>query len=80
MKSSLSTGARHSTADVRSVSTGWLGYQERHSVFGQDINDTGDSGVRPVIVYSITLAAGQSLTIVAKVPNGASTPDWNLVL
>lgn len=39
--------------------------------FGQTVNDTLDSATRPFQVYSITLAKGQSFSVLAKTSNGA---------
>lgn len=46
--------------------------------FGQTVNDTGDGGVRPLIVYSITLAKGQSVAITATLPSQQS--GWGMAL
>ena len=49
--------------------------------FGQTTNDIGDGSTRSVVVYSITLAKGQSITpLASKTPGGNAGGDWGLFL
>ncbi len=47
--------------------------------FGQTVTDIGDGSTRPFVVYAITLARGQSVTILASKLAG-TTGDWGLFL
>ena len=49
--------------------------------FGQTITDLGDVATKGVLVYSITLAKGQSITALAsKLPATTASSTWNLFL
>ena len=48
--------------------------------FGQTVNDTGDNATRPYAAYSINLAKGQTVTVQAKVPPGATSHRWGVAI
>jgi hypothetical protein len=49
--------------------------------FGQLVSDIGDSGTKAVAVYSITLAKGQTVTLLSsKLTGAAGNSNWSLFL